>query len=371
MMRLTLLLAVLAAATPAWGLIALAPLEPTVLSSDLVVVATATRAGKPQQMQVALPGMKAATKRWMRASTLKVTEVILDADGTNARRKTVTVLMMAPGPKAQARPRPGPIALPPGPGRPVRPPIALGRGRRFRMQLKVGSSYVLLLKKMDGRKEFYLAPYPPYIQAATKPVADRIRKIADVDAWPWSKPDAAGLQVALMPSSGYGRGRSGEYYSRNGKVYLTVMIALRNKGKRPIRVDPDPVNKPIQIEALDANAALVQGDPYKNIRVRSRPGHSYAVTLDPGRMRLIGLTGPAAYGVRVQMDLKPGTYKVRTAFAIPRDHGAADDWYGCIRSATATITVKDRPTPTRPPIRLPGVRPAPQVRLKPAVDARN
>jgi len=333
------------ATAPAWGLMAMIPLEPTVLNSDLVIVGKVTAGGDAKEMTVTLPGMKTATKRWMRSATLQVTDIILDADKSNKGRKTLTVLTISSPPK---KPQAKPAVPPAGPGKPVLVPRISSR-RRFGVQLKVGTSYVLLLKKLAGRKEYYFAPMPPHYQLASPAIVGRVRKIANVDAWPWGKADAAGLQVALMPSAAYGRGTAGQYYCQGGKVYLSMLVALRNTGAKPIRVDTGPSNKPIQVEAVDDNGARVQGDPYKNVRIRTRAGHSYVITLAPGRMKLIGLAGASPYGVRVQVPLKPGRHNVQVAFAVPRDNGTAGDWGGAIRSAATTITVTERPT--RPPIR--------------------
>lgn len=347
-LKVAVSLLILAGSTSAWGLVAMMPLEPTVLNSDLVVVATATTVGEAAEMNVALPGMKAPTKRWMRSTTLEVSEVILDADGTHGKCKTLTVLMMAAPPKAKVPPQPKPK---PKPGQPimVRPPIS--SRRRFDTKLKIGTSYVLLLKKMDGRKEFYLAPMMPHIQTASKSIVDRVRKIGNVDAWPWGKADGRGLQVAVIQGGGFGGTPAGEVYSNRGKVYLSVMVALRNTGAKPITVDLDPKHKAIQFEVVDTKGAMVQGDPYKNILARPRPGQSYAMVLEPGRMKLIGLTGPAGYGVRVQMELPTGPHKVRVVFALPPDGDAKANWCGSIRSGATRIEVKQRPTRLPGPVR--------------------
>jgi len=354
MMRLTVAgaLTVMMASASVWGLMVMIPLEPTVLSSDLVVVCTATEVGEAAEMNVALPGQTKATKRWMRSTTLKVTEVILDADGTSAKSKTVTVLTIAAPPKPKVAPQPKP--QPGGGVIRIMPPIS--SRRRFDTKLKVGTSYVLLLKKMTGRKEFYLPPMPPHVQTANKGTVDRVRKIGNVDAWPWGKADGKGLQLAVMQGGGFGRGPVGEVYSYKGTVNVSVMVALRNTSAKPISVDLDPENKAIQIEALDSKGALVQGDPYKTRRIRpQRPGHSYVLTLEPGKMKLIGVMGPASYGLNVQMTLETGPHKVRAVFALPSDTDPKATWSGSIRSGETTIEVKQRPVRTPGPIRRTGV----------------
>ena len=309
-------------------------------------------------MNVALPGMKAPTKRWMRATKLSVTEVILDADRMNDTRKTVAVLTRANPP--QPKPKPGqPV---------VRRPVLSSRGR-YNAKLKVGASYVLLLKKMPDRKEFYLVPMAPYVQTATKATVDRVRKIGNVDAWPWGKADGRGLQVAVFQSSAVGRGSGGSLYAYNGKVYISVMVALRNAGAKPISMDLNPEHKAIQIEAVDSKGAIVQGDPYKNMGNRTRPGPSHVQTLAPGQVKFIGPTGLAAYGgVRTQMSLPTGPHKVHAVFALPPNPDAKANWSGSIRSGATTIEVKQRPTRTqRPPVRRTGVPdriPGPKIHIK-------
>jgi len=347
-MRLTMAgaLTVLMASACSWGRIAIQPLEPAVLGSDLVVVCTASEAGEATEMNVALPGQKTPTNRWMRSATLKVTEVILDADGTQGKSKTVTVLTMAiaPQPKVQE-------------GQPIP-----GRGRlssrgRFNLKLKVGTSYVLLLTKMAGRKEFYLRSIPTHVQTASKATVDRVRKIGKVDAWPWGKADGRGLQIAAVQGGGYGGGATGVLYAYKGNVSVSVIVALRNTSAKPISVDLDPAHKAIQLEAVDSKGALVQGDPYKNMRIRPQPGRSYVLTLAPGKMKLIGVMGPVSYAVRVQMTLETGPHKVRAVFALPKDTDAKANWSGSIRSGETTIEVKQRPVRAPGPVRRAAVPP--------------
>lgn len=346
-LRYTLVAVTLAAVVaPAWGLIAIMPLEMAVLGSDLAVVAKVIKVDEPKEIEVTLPGSKRPMKRWMQQTKLTVVEVLRSSDAAPAKGKTLDVLGPAAPPRnKQAVPKP---KLPPG--RPVPGGAMLVAPRpgvpRFTARLKAGQSYLLLLKKMPGQSAYYLNAMPPHVQPAAKPMVDKVRKLCDVDSWPWGPADADGLQVAMMPSSGYGQTKPGEVYARGGKAYLSLLIALRNQGPKTIHVDLDPKTKPIGIEAMGEQADLVRGDPYVGTQPRSRPGVSFVVPIEPGKLQLVGPAGKAAYAVAIAMNMGPGKYEVRLTVASDGNGGKA--WKGTIRSATTQVEVKKRPTPTLP-----------------------
>jgi hypothetical protein len=132
------------------------PLRKLVQQSDLIIVAEVVSVGEPTELELQLPYMDKPTQTLCRRYELAVKRVI---KGKIRQGKDTPVSVLARSLRASVE------------GRPVPPPPGLQLP-----WLDTGSSYILLLRSLPGRAEYFLPDYPKNYQPANKANVKAIMK---------------------------------------------------------------------------------------------------------------------------------------------------------------------------------------------------
>jgi len=144
----------------------LADIPPEILArkSELIVVAEVLEAGEPAQMEMKVPDSLKPVNAWFRKYTLRVTRVITE-DGKPVARpaprpaeREVEVLTRSPRPQQPGKPR-------------------VWVSDAYFASLAVGQSYVLILRRMPGRAEYYLPSHPKNCRPAQPSEIARVERV--------------------------------------------------------------------------------------------------------------------------------------------------------------------------------------------------
>ncbi|HUS47807.1 MAG TPA: hypothetical protein VNA25_15945 [Phycisphaerae bacterium] len=341
-MRSILAAGLLLAAMPpaAMGMWADVPLEVVVQRCELVVVAEVTTAGAVAHMQLKIPGAKQPVGRLYRNYTLQVKQVLREngaapKDETPKDRK-IEVL-------AEARP-------PAGPGVPV-------VSDDMSVSLRVGQSYVLALRKLPDRVEYYLSAYPRNRASASAERIDLYKKAAQLEDWPWGKA-VDGLQIALLHATTKLRIRTVAVRRPGGpprgvpqqSVYLQPVVVLRNTTKEPIAVSLWPGERFLNIWATGAGGKTVTLDLYSRLAVKliAEFGPVFVRKIEPGKILFINAFGEVTGASAHNVPLSPGAWKLHAGYtAIRKSVGSANAkaaaqklWTGKVESVPVEIEVQ-------------------------------
>jgi hypothetical protein len=297
--------------------------------AELTVEVRVTRAGRPEKVELRLPDHKKAETGRFRTYQAEVVRV-LRAKGEQAGG-------VEKGGKIKVMAR---FAAPARPGQPV--PL----GGRFAPSLKVGQKYLLILRTMDKREEYYLPSYPKNLARAGDAAAvKRIEAACAVEKWAWGKP-AKGLQLALVPDDDsvfLARTR------RNGKESMTAGIrrvfALRNAGKKPIKVSVWPGHRYLKLTVAGPGGKSVSADLYERLGVaKIKPFDKEVVrTIAPGRILFVQPMGEDKHGGMNRLELAPGKWRFTARYSVEAGAGgerAEDLWTGSVESKPVTVEVK-------------------------------
>ena len=144
------------------------PREVAVGEADLIVVAKVTAQGKAAEQEVVLPGAAEARKGHYCTYTVAVTSRI--GRGGVAKTelpKSLTILAAAAPPPEKVR-KPAPPKPAPGGGVVVGVPQLPPRPRMvFVPRLRIGESYILILRQLPASKGYYLGSEQQYWERAT------------------------------------------------------------------------------------------------------------------------------------------------------------------------------------------------------------
>ncbi|HUU58367.1 MAG TPA: hypothetical protein VMZ50_02385, partial [Phycisphaerae bacterium] len=150
--------------------------------------------------------------------------------------------------------------------------------------------------------------------------------------WAWGDP-VDGLQIGVMPGSSLGRYTADTRGPRN----VRMRLALRNRSDRPIRVNLAPDDGCLSVVATTQDGRAVE------TRLVSMPNSvegAEAVTIEPGREIRLGPEGLVDDETRLYLNVEPGQYRVRIAYAADR----AKLWRGGIKTPEVTVTIPHRRT---------------------------
>jgi len=314
------------------------PLPCLVAESDLVAVVSVTEAGPPAEMTLKVPDQARPAKGWFQRFKGTVTRTLRDAAAATA----------APAETAPAAPTAeprtiewlAPCAEPAKPGAPV---LHVADGPAW-PDLKVGTAYVLILRRLPDRREYFLPAYPKNFRTAVEKNVAEVEAFADVDAWPWGE-ETGGLRVALVPSSP----TATLYPARTGTptVQVQVTVALRNTTAGPLAVNLYEWDRHLTVYVVAVDGAAVKYDMYSYLeqsRKRKQPFGPDAVEVIPaGEMLLIGPAGATKYGLGLHLPLTAGKWNIQAAYETNRKGAAKGGqplWTGKVVSASAQIEVR-------------------------------
>lgn len=331
------------------------PLEFLADRSELIVVAKVLRADKPLQMQILAPGENEPHKKLFTRYTLRVTKVIKD-EAAAAKAKAAKVRPAPDKPDKPSAPRKITVLA-------KTPPAGRILGEAF-VSLRGGRSYVLMLRAMPDRADYYLTAYHKRNAPATAEKIAEITKAADVNKWAWGKA-ADGLQAVLITSRRTARLQK-SYVREPGGPRLAVLrisariefvIALRNTSDKAIRISLFPGDQCLKLQAAGPGGAAVSGDLYKEFRGKDYGAFGLAFTREiaPGKVMFLDAAGEARRTTIRRLKLTPGKWTFGVSFTATRKSvapGGEALWTGKVKSAPVQIEVQDLRSPRRP-------RPAP------------
>jgi hypothetical protein len=219
------------------------------------------------------------------------------------------------------------------------------------------ASYVLLLRRLTGRSEYYLPSEPVHYAAAHRREVARVEHAAGVDNWPWGEA-VGGLQVACIPLKGLidyqparivGGPAGGQQVEmrRAGGANVPVLIALRNGSGEALAVSIFPADKFLALRAIGPDEGAVQHDFYRYLPAQAPAFEAkHVLSIGPGEIVFLGPTGPSRQGVVVSMPLGAGQWRVQAAYACQRQGGEGDVpklWTGKAESRPAALEVRKAP----------------------------
>lgn len=351
---LAALAAVVAGPPAAEGMLANVALEIITTRSELIVVAEVVEAGQAARLRLKVPDSPKAVDTWFRRCKLTVTRVIKE-DPPAAK----------PAKKSQAARKIDVLARAQRPQKPGEPVLRVANGNY--PNLRVGQSYVLILRKMPGKTEYYLPSYPKNYGRATKDRIARIEKAANVDKWPWGKA-VNGLQIALVPSRPVVnlmtvrqsvRGPDGQMGQPVTKklAYVQAVVALRNTSKKALAVNLYMGDGFLKVEGTGPAGKTVSPDLYGFLAAMGLAGPQAkdVAKIEPGKVMFINARGQTKYGGGGHpLPLSPGKWKFKASYTSVRKANVKGGklWTGKIESAAADVEVKEaRRKPARAQIR--------------------
>ena len=345
-MRATLLalslLVLVVGASEAKAMLADVPLAQLVVDSDLVVTCEVTDLGSIGKQMLQPPGWPRARNMTVQTAGVNVLEVLHDKNGTfatpeDAKKKAAArkiVLIY------QAR-----EPVPPGQMR-----IMVSDELSY-PALRVGSKLLVIVSKIKGKTTYFLPSYPKNFVLLTGRNNERaaeIRRVANIDKWPWSKP-SAGLQMAVVVE------RPEVYLStvrrrRGGPIkqsaYVQFASVLRNASKKPVAINTYPPDKLLALTYAEQGGADRAYDLYAFLaRADMRAFGDWSTkVLKPGEMTLITPWG-TGQGHGQQFEVGEGKLTLKMKYASTRDGVGKDRvklWKGEVSAPAATINVKKR-----------------------------
>ena len=356
--------AAVAMAGAAWGMVVDIPLPILAARSELIVVGTVTDAGPARPMEIKAPDAKQAAKGWYRVSTLKVTRVIrhVPAAAQNwvGKAKPLTtrpaMRMLPPTTRPAAKietirviaptPRPRPAGAGPGP---------IMADGPFYPNLRKGQSYVLLLRRLRGRKEYFL---PGYFKNCRPAKAEQVAEVwgaADVGNWPWGQAKD-GLRLALLPVRRTVRitktaglrvlGKDRRFHPAPARTWAPVqyLVALRNVSAKPVAVTVYPEDRFFSLTATKPDGKAIKTDFYEALkRMDLRAFGPWATAaLRPGQLIFIQAMGQGDYAGALNLPPRPGKWKLQAGYTAARKAkvGGLDLWTGQITSKPVEVTVQ-------------------------------
>jgi len=343
---------VLIVPTAAAAMLADVPLEIITARSELIVVGKVVGISIPVELTLKTPDSPRPIKAYFRKYRLKISQVItengLPAAKTDASPKdrAIDIFVRVPRPQRAGGPR-------------------VFVSDQYFASLAPGESYVLILRKMPDKPEYYLPSYPKNYGLAKPEQVARIRRAALVDKWSWG-PAVGGLQIALMPQQTsvqlrqirrLVRDKSGrmkpQFQGQSAQVRLVV--ALRNTSKKPISVSFYPGDRFLSITAKGPGGKTVKPDLYASLaRMRLAPfGPKNVTTIEPGKLLFISPMGAADYGMSVNLDVAAGKWKLTASYTASRKGigGKQKLWTG--KTSSTPVRIEVRPARRVIPARRP------------------
>jgi len=355
-------MAALAAPAAAQDMMSDVPVEFLAGRSELIVTAKVVRADKPLQMQILAPGENEPHNKLFTRYTLSIAKVIKD-EGAAAKAKGAKVRPAPDKPDKTAAPRQitvlGKAAPPGGP---------MPDGEAF-VGLRAGQSYLLMLRELANRPDYYLPAYHKRTAPATPEKIAEVTKAADPNTWPWGKA-ADGLQACLLPSKTKLRLQKSFVRQPGGprqgvlRIYagFESVVALRNTSEKPIRIGLYSPDRFLTLDAVGPGGQTISADLYKElVRKHYDPfAPSFTREIKPGEVVFIGAEGEARRTMVHDMALTAGEWKLKAGYRSTRQTeaskgGAAPLWTGKADAAPIQFEVQDlrtRPTPRPLPARI-------------------
>jgi hypothetical protein len=281
------------------------PLAVRAFRADLVVLGEVEKDGVTEELKLTVPGADSAGTDTFTSYSVKVRECL---------RERIIVT----GPGSTTKPAPSRVDVL------VRQPAPDAPDKTLVPVLEKGKKYLLLLSRIDGRKEYYLAPGAANCVPATPEAVDQYTEAANLEKWPWGKA-VDGLELAVLvapkivmftPTTTVGTGavnvtivlhevRSGKTVNVGELIVpgVPVAVAIRNSNKEPVSFRLDPTAKMLGIGALRGDKT-VAADLYQDVKDEAEK----IVTVEGRQTVLLGPAGVVACALPTKMELAAGKW---------------------------------------------------------------
>jgi hypothetical protein len=318
------------------------PLEFLVGRSELVVVAKVVKVEDAGELKIAAPDERKPAQGRFTRYTLAVSEVIREEKAAAPRDPNA-----APSPATQPAPRRISILA-------KTPPVAI-RGQMpdggYWVDLREDQSYILLLRRLPDRQEYYLPLHPMNSRPAAKQEVDKVKKAAEFSSWPWGK-SVDGLQIALLMNRTQARLQKSWVRVPGGPAQgvpqttarFEMVLALHNLSDKAIRVDLHPTGEFLKLQAADANGKALSLDLYAEVR-KTAVGSAiepYSREIAPGRVLFVVAEGEAKEATVLQPQMTPGKWTFKASYANAlKGPTTPPFWNGQAESAPVEVEVKE------------------------------
>ncbi len=208
----------------------------------------------------------------------------------------------------------------------------------------VGNSYVMILNKLPGRREYYLPSYPMNFRSDIAPHVRDVEGLvaAGADSWAWGKA-VDGLQVGLYLYAHY-------HYGGEGSSSISASVVLRNTTDKPLAVNLYDVDKYLDITATSADGKVVHSEFYNGTHAAANFDAALNTRIIAPKSKLfIGCTGWANI-IYWSIPVEPGQYDFQASYTSKRQGNGKDNlklWTGTINSKPWTGTITSEPRKVR------------------------
>lgn len=360
MVILSTLLAAAAGQAAGQTKLAVIPLEVLAYKGELIVVGRVLEVGRPAEQELSLPGGARPVRGWFAACKVRIERVLKEVVAKPKKKEPAAESEATETPEAPTTtPAAGAtIAVLARSARPSRRGIGmLSRDARKYPRLVAKSRYVLMLRRLPGRPQYYLPSEGRNYRPALRTEIAKVERAAGVDNWPWGE-QLGGLRLALVltrpiveyqPQQIIGGSSSGRGAAvrRIGGAQVRAVVALRNTSGEAITLSTYKWDEFLSLRAAGPEDKLIAHDFYKYGRSARQPAFArkYTSSIQPGKVVFIGPEGPGERGIAIRMPLNPGRWALKAVYSSERQAGDEEEklWTGKIESAPVPIQVRRSP----------------------------
>lgn len=202
----------------------------------------------------------------------------------------------------------------------------MDQGRYF-AKLELGKDHYLVLRKMPGRKDYWLMPNPLCCMLKELLAKAVLERAIHVEKWPWGKV-ADGLQMAMIVHSNMvslpGRDPA-PGLAKQGTVFFNFV--LRNTTDKPITVNLNPPDKLFAVEVTGPDGKSTRHELSSELRSADELAKAVfdagmICTIKPGEMIFVGPDG-LTQGVAqaLTLPIAPGKWTCQAAYENTRAEG--------------------------------------------------
>ena len=325
----------------AQGFLSDPPLEFLVGRCELVAVAKVVKAEDAGELKIAAPDERKPAEGRFTRYTLAVSEVIREEKAAAPKDPNA-----APSPATQPAPRRISILA-------KTPPVAI-RGQMpdggYWVDLREDQSYILLLRRLPDRQEYYLPLHPMNSRPAAKEDVDKVKKAAEFSSWPWGK-SVDGLQVALLMNRTQARLQKSWVRIPGGPAQgvpqttarFEIVLALHNVSDKAIRVNLHPAGEFLKLQAAGPDGNTLPLDLYVEVRKMAvAPAIlPFSREIAPGKVLFVAPEGQAKEATVLQPQMTPGKWTFRASYAQRTPTTAPSTWTGQADAAPVQMEVKE------------------------------
>ncbi len=197
--------------------------------------------------------------------------------------------------------------------------------------LSPNTSYVLILRKLQGRSAYLLRYRPQCRQKATPAVIKRVKAAVETDKWPWGKA-VDGLQLVMLTDS------KPLLVQLGPKVFVYARLVLRNISGKPISVNMYRGDSFLTLRAVGPAGAKLEPHLYAGQRGMRPFGGAHVRLIEPGQLLFFDKNGEL-YTQMFNLPLTAGAWSLQAGYESVRQAEGQTLWAGKLESRPAKVEV--------------------------------